>query len=158
MLNSTKGLPMPDSAQQTVPRGYTPIEGNCPKTGNPTTFLLSTDKFTSIQRYEPYWKVMAVGSLESVLRDPLARLKDLKRDGFQDAYCVTGKPATYHRSQTVCVPFPPNFLLCVIVAWDKRGWLILDWEQRKEDSASPGVPVNSTSDFGEIIWTANSQT
>ncbi len=158
VLISSKGLTVTDSNPQAVPRGYAPFGGNCPKTGKPTTFLLSVDKFKSVQRHQPYWKIRAVESLESVLRAPLARLKDLKRDGFQDAYCVTGKPATYHKSNTVCVPFPPGFLLCVIVAWDSRGWLILDWEQRKEDSALPGVPVNGHTDFGEIIWTANSRT
>lgn len=100
---------------------------------------------------------MAAQSLESVLQAPLARLKDLKREGFQDAYCVTGKPATYYKSPKVSYPFPPGFLLCVIVAWDSRGWVILDWEQRKEDPSHHGVPLNGSTDFGEIIWTANSR-
>tara|TARA_R110002073_G_scaffold59094_7_gene149250 strand:- start:2185 stop:2625 length:441 start_codon:yes stop_codon:yes gene_type:complete len=146
---------MPEKVTKAPPKGYTTLSGKCPQSGTTIDFLLSLKQFKTVQRYMPYWKVMAVKSIPEVLSAPTAYLKNLQREGFDDAFCVAGRPSSYYRAPDIETPFPHEMLLCVIVSWDDRGWIILDWEKRPEDPQLRGVPENGQRDFGELIWTAN---
>lgn len=126
--------------------GYAPIHGICPESGRPVDFLLSLEFARQVQRHQPYWKMMAIGSLEHVLTHPTSLYKGLEREGFEDGYCYFGRPDEYHLSPTVVTPFPPGFLLGVSVNWDHRGFIILDWEKRRVDDA--GELMGADKDFG----------
>lgn len=133
-------------------KGYHYLRAKCPKSAKETTFWISLERMKSIQRHEPKWKILAARSLPEVLNNPTCVSKDLKREGFSDAYCVVGRPSEYHRDITTITPFPAQMLLCVIVAWDAHGWRVLDWEKRREDPNREGFPLNWETDFGEITW------
>jgi hypothetical protein len=126
--------------------GYAPIPGICPETGNPLDFLLSVEFARKVKSHQPYWKFMATGSLTEVLTHPTLLYKGLEREGFEDGYCYFGRPSTFHRARGIETGFPPNNLLGVFVNWDRRGFIILDWEKRRVDT--DGTPIGADKDFG----------
>lgn len=126
--------------------GYAPIPGICPESGKPATFLLSLEFARQVQRHQPYWKFRAIEGLAKVLAAPTHIYKGLEREGFEDGYCYFGKPDSFHRSPTIELGFPPEYLLGVSVNWDHRGFIILDWEKRRVDG--DGYPIGADKDFG----------
>jgi len=134
------------SEPTTVLAGYAPVAGICPETGKPVEFLLSLEFARRVRENQPYWKFMAIQTLGRVLSRPSHLYKGLERDGFEDGYCYFGTPDVYHRSRGIETDFPKGFILGVSVNWDRRGFIILDWEKRRVDGN--GAPLGADKDFG----------
>jgi hypothetical protein len=136
-------------------RGYSSVKGKALDGVAEATFYISEQKIKNYQRNGPSWKFHGLLVLAEILKNPTVIFRDLKRDYLNSAFCYSGVPSHWYKKigTDIDLPFPPNQVFVVYVEETQdQHLIILDWDKRKQDSRTPGHPVNWEQDFGVKLW------
>ena len=106
---------MLDGLSTTIPGFYT-VSGICPSNrSNSAEFHVAQSMLTELARQGPRAKFFAALGIKDVLNCEKSEVfTGLNREGFDDAYCISGRPSFQHQSAEIQVPFPPDLVLCVL--------------------------------------------
>lgn len=137
----------------TQKKGFLTVLGFDPAGSVPCEFKVALKQVQHLQTLGPTHKFYELISACEVLKSPLAVFEGLQRDGQEKGLCYIGKPRCH--GDGVQYPPHPNMVFLVCVTGEKT---IFEWGWEREDSARPGLPVNSKQRFGKIKWKHSSTT
>jgi hypothetical protein len=108
-----------------------------------------------IGKHQPAARRLLLEYILEAVSQPWAVLVDLKRDGFEDAFCYSF--SVWHVPDKLGIMQPGQtglvYLAFAQFRADLEAVLIFDAELRAEDYWRRGLPKNFKNDFGEPIWT-----
>ena len=96
----------------------------------------------------PTWKYHSLRLVRSTLEDPCVVFRGLRRHGFTEGFCYVSNPSNISVGQAETEEVPLNHVFLVFV----DGLVAFDWEFRLGKPGVAGHPLNSDTDFEEVIW------
>jgi hypothetical protein len=137
-----------------IPRDQLPIgEGLHPDGTTGASFFVDRAELDILEVDGPEWKFEDARFITESVGDPDAIFQGLKRPGQEGSLAYSVRP-THDPNEDESVTLPPRFGY-VFVAFARSGvggYVIFDWEWRKEDSDVPGHPIAWQIDFERRTW------
>ncbi len=129
------------------------VQGLAPDGRGTEEFSIDADHREWLRANGPEWKYYDAGMIPELLRNPTSIFRGLKRQGFAQALCYCGKPATIWVDDQVDAQAPAGMVfVAYIVRRPGDVWLVWDWDWVPEDITTPGHPDGWQDRYEERTW------
>jgi hypothetical protein len=137
-----------------IPFEQLPIGEGLDPMGNPgAAFFINRSELEAFERDGPEWKYDDARFIDEAVKAPDAIFERLNRPKQLDGLCYSVRP-TLDPDEEGELDLLPRYGY-VFVAFARRGmggYVVFDWEWRKEHADDPGHPANWGEDFERRTW------
>lgn len=137
-----------------LPANLLPVGPGVLPDSTEASFFVVKSEYERLGEFGPQEKYDDARFLEEAVREPDAIFSGLRRPNQDESLCysvqITRDPDDSDGFSASAPRYGFVFLAFVRVA--QMGYVIFDWEWRREDDETPGHPANWEKDFKERVW------
>jgi hypothetical protein len=137
-----------------IPFDQIPVGEGLDQDGKPgANFFISRAELDLLEREGPEWKLEDARFIIETVGQPDAIFEGLKRPGQEKSLCYSVRPTHDPDIEEKDQPLPRyGFAFLAFARLGVGGYVVFDWEWRKEDPEGPGQPAGWENDFERRRW------